>query len=72
MVLFFFNRTISFVLSILKIPQMSDLKEKTKGVFAFVSQPQCLFFIGIAQVNFSHIVTKLYHCFRKIKNRIQR
>lgn len=34
---------------------MSDLKEKTKGVFAFVSQPQCLFFIGIAQVNFSHI-----------------
>lgn len=64
----FFNRTLSFVLRILKIPQMSDLlKEKTKAVFAFVSQLQCLLLIGMAQVNFSNIVTKPYHCFRKEK-----
>lgn len=44
----FFNRTLRFVLSILKIPQMSDrLKEKTKALFAFVSQPQCLLLIGV-------------------------
>lgn len=52
---------------------MSDLvKEKTKAIFAFVSQPQCLLLIGIAQVNFSKIITKPYHCFRKEKNKIQR
>lgn len=39
----FFNRTLSFVFSILNTLQMSDLvEEKTKAGFAFVSQPQCL------------------------------
>lgn len=69
----FFNRTLSFVYSILKVPQMSKhLKEKTKAVFAFVSQSQCLLLIGIAQVHFSNIVTEPYQCVRKEKNRIQR
>lgn len=56
---YIYNRTLSFVLSILKIPQMSDhVKDKTKAVFAFVIQPRCLLLIGIAQVHFYIIVTK--------------